>query len=112
MRNGDGKFELTPAILGTIIATCLAIGSGGAFYAVRGGATSAKQDAAVTQSSLLDVRVAILEERARLSAEALTEIKQSLREIQAGVLAVDKRIERHVENGRMRDAAPTAPAPR
>jgi len=109
MRNGDGKFELTPAILGTIIAACLAVGSGGAFYAARGGATAAKQDAAVTQSSLLDVRVAILEERARLSAEALTEIKQSLREIQAGVVALDKRLERHVENGR---PAPATPVPR
>ena len=110
MRNGDGKLELTPAVLGTIIATCLAVGSGGAFFATRGGATAAGQASAAVTGNHTDARIATLEERARLSAEALTEIKQSLREIQAGVVALDKRIERHVENGRTRADAP-APAP-
>jgi hypothetical protein len=103
MRNGDGKFELTPALLGTIIAACLAVGSGGAFYASRGGATSAGQAASISQTSQIDVRVAILEERARVAAESTAEIKQTLHEIQLGVAALEKKID--LRNGR------TAPAP-
>jgi hypothetical protein len=92
----DGKVELSQAALAAVVTACLAVGSGGAFYATRGTATSAGQSQAVTASNLLDVRVAILEERARLSAETLAEIKQTLRDIQSGVSAVDKKIDKHL----------------
>jgi hypothetical protein len=96
IRNGDGKLELSPAVLGTIITACLAAGSGGAVYFTHGGATASGQAQAVTQGNLLDVRVAILEERARLSAESLTEIKQGVREIKAAAEAIDKKLDRHL----------------
>ncbi len=65
-------------------------------YVTRGGATASGQAQAVTQGNLLDVRVAILEERARLSAESLTEIKQGVKEIKAAADTIDKKLDRHL----------------
>jgi len=84
-----GKLEITPTLLGTVIATCLAIGSGGAFYVNR-------SEAAPGESAKVEARMAVLEERSRSNDIQLSEIKQSLRDISQSVKDLDKKFDRRL----------------
>jgi hypothetical protein len=94
-RNGDGKIELSPSVLGIIISACLAVGSGGAFYASRASADGpytyeqAKVAAAMVETELNahrnqdDARDAVQNEQIRQLTERLARIEATLDKIYA-----------------------------
>ena len=90
-RNDSGRLEISPAILGTIITACLAVGSGGAFAVSRGN-TSAEASAVMRSDS----RIAVLEERSNAQGKRYDEIALALKELSGKMTEMNSKIDRHM----------------
>jgi hypothetical protein len=100
-RDNSGRLLLSPSVLGTIIATCLAVGSGGA-WALRANTVgaAATQAAAISAEEISGLKMQItlnmttiarLEERDKSRSEQLTRIEGLLEKLNEKIDRLDRR---------------------